>query len=222
MSILDRIRRIAEANINSLLDRADTPEMELEAKIKELEEAITEAKEALAGFSVVHKRSNREREQLEAQSCEWQKKAEHALKEKDENSARRAVSERIKVDDRLGRLRPQIAKNEATYGELKGNLVLLHDRLKAARNRLSELRARQRAAEAQKKFEEKLDKIDATATNDAAFEKFEDVVFQTESEVEVSREIRGEISALEMEVEQEEHDAKVDAELAALRKGMEK
>ena len=43
MSIIDRIRRIAQANIHSLLDKVDTPEMVIQDKIGELEKTMTEA-----------------------------------------------------------------------------------------------------------------------------------------------------------------------------------
>ena len=37
MSIIERIRRIARANIHSLLDKADTPEMALQDKIGKID-----------------------------------------------------------------------------------------------------------------------------------------------------------------------------------------
>ena len=80
MSIIDRIRRIAQANIHSLLDKADTPEMALREKIEELEKTIGEAKEALASYGVSRKRLEMERAQSERAIEEWMQKAEAELK----------------------------------------------------------------------------------------------------------------------------------------------
>jgi phage shock protein A len=140
------------------------------------------------------------------------------LSEDDESAARRAVGERIKVEDRLERLEPSIAKSEKIYEELKEELVKLHDRLNEVRAKLSELRTRQRAAEARKKFGDRAAKVSSTDTGRSEFEKFEDQVLQAETEVEVEREIRAEISGMDSEAERGERDARVDAELKALKK----
>ena len=42
MSIFERIQRIAKANVNWLLDKAEPAEQELESKITEIEELCSE------------------------------------------------------------------------------------------------------------------------------------------------------------------------------------
>jgi len=218
MAILERIRRIARANIHHVLDKVDTPDLVLKEKIEELQRVIGEAKKALAGFAVAHKRLENEQNQLERSKREQTLKAETALKEDDEPLARKALSEKIKAEGRLNSLRPAIDRSAETYKELKDSLVALNDQLKTARAKLVELRSRQQAASAQKAVAEKLDKAKAVSTADIDFSKFEEDVVHAESEAEIEREIRAEIADVEKGIEKQAAESQVDKELDALKK----
>jgi len=50
----------------------------------------------------------------------------------------------------------------------------------------------------------------------------EDEVLETESEVEIDREVRGDLTKADMEIEKQSQELKVDAELDALKKSMKK
>jgi phage shock protein A len=218
MSIIDRIRRIAQANINSLLDKADTPEMVLQDKIAELEKTISEAKEALAAFAISQKRLEMEQSKSERAVTEWNKKAELELKGGKEAAARNALVYRIRSRERADRLGGMLDQSRKTFDELKENLVVLNDQLRAAKISLSELQSRKKAAEAQKVFGGKLDKAMAVSGRDLNFSPFEEEVLQAEMEVEIDREVRGDMASIDKEIELQEVDSKVDAELEALKK----
>ena len=218
MSIIDRIRRIAQANIHSLLDKADTPEMVLQDKIGELEKTISEAKEALAAFAVSQKRLEMEQSNSERAVTEWTQKAELELKSGKEAAARNALVYRIRSRERVDRLSGMLDRSRKIYEELKENLVVLSDQLKAARISLSELQSRKKAAEAQRAFGGKLEKAMAVSGRDLNFSPFEEEVLQTEMEVEIDREVRSDMASIDKEIEKQEVDSKVDAELEALKK----
>ena len=218
MSIIDRIRRIAQANIHSLLDKADTPEMVLREKIEELEKAIVEAKEALASYGVSRKRLEMERAQSERAIEEWMQKAEAELKSGKESAARNALTLRIRSRERAQRLGRMIEQSGRTYDELKESLIVLNDHLRAARLGLSELQTRKRAAQAQKAFGGKLDKAMSVSGSDINFSSFEEEVLQKEMEVEIDREVRADMAAIDREIERKTVDSIVDSELDALKK----
>jgi phage shock protein A len=218
MSIIDRIRRIAQANINSLLDKADTPEMVLQDKIEELEKTIGEAKEALAGFAVSRKRLEMEQAQSERAVTDWMQRAEQELKNGKESAARNALTHRIRSRERADRLRGMLDQSRKIYEELKENLVVLSDQLRAARLSLSELQTRKRAADAQKAFGSKLDKAMTVSGRDINFSPFEEEVLQTEMEVDIDREVRADMAAIDKEIEQRKVDSAVNSELDALKK----
>jgi phage shock protein A len=222
MSILDRIRRITRANVNDALDHMEDPEKMLKHKIRELEDATQTARQALANYAVSFKKMEKEQEQMKRLLAEWQQKAEASLKLGDEAMARKALAEKLKCTERIATLEPSIEQSRKTYGELKDNLAILQDQLRVAKLKASELQSRKHAAAAQQAFGASFDKVTASSVEDGDFAKMEDRVLQAESEVEIDREVRGDLSRTEAEVEKKSQELKVDAELEALKKSMGK
>lgn len=213
MPILDRIRRIAQANITQWLNQVEAPEAEVEAKIRELEAGAVEAKNALAIFAVTYKRVEKNIRDLELARSEHQLRAEQALQAGDESTARRALSEKIKGSERIEQLTPVLESRRETYDELKESLVEIHDQLNQARAKLMDLRARKRAAEAEQVLGNKLDSI--RQSEDPGFERLEDSVMEAESRSEVEREVRGEL--LPKPLERSFREQQVDEELKSLQ-----
>ncbi|MGA0332568.1 MAG: PspA/IM30 family protein [Kiritimatiellia bacterium] len=213
MPILERIRRIAQANLTQWLNQAEAPEAEVEAKIRELESGALEAKNALANFAVTYKRLEKNVKDLQ-QACDMQQqRAEQALSEGDEAAARRALSEKLKASERIAQLTPVLESRRETYNELKDSLVEIHDQLNQTRAKLMDLRARKRAAEAEKALGQSLDQ--ARAPGDSGFARLEESVMASESRVEVDREIRSDLSHEPLERSLRER--RIDEELKSLQ-----
>lgn len=213
MPLLDRIRRIARANITQFLNQAEAPEAEIEAKIRELEDGAVEAKNALANFAVTYKRMEKTIRDLQDTCDEHQRRAELALEAGDESAARRSLSDKLKSRERLEQLTPVLESRRETYDELKDALVEIHDQLNHARARLVDLRSRRRAAEAERVLGDSLDQV--RDSEDGSFTRLEDEVSDTESRVAVDREIRGQLDPREiMEVMRKEE---IENELLALK-----
>ncbi len=216
MAILDRIHRIARANIAQLLNRVETPEDEIAARIRELEDAAREAKDALAGFAVTYKRLEKNIDELQGARADWQARAEAAVKAGDESLARRALGERLKVEERLAALEPVLQSRRETYDELREDLVRIHDQLSQARARLMDLRARKRAAEAEKAMGRRMTGVDHGEGTD--FERLEDEVMAAEAQVEIDRELRGTLTPLADRMDRNARSQAVDNELDALKR----
>ena len=218
MAILDRIHRIARANIAQLLNQVETPEDEVAARIRELEDAAREAKDALAGFAVTYKRLERNVDELRQTRTEWQARAEAELKAGNEDMARRALGERMKTEERLAALEPVLQSRRETYDELREDLVRIHDQLSQARARLMDLRARKRAADAEKAMGRRMS--DARSGDAGDFERLEDEVMAAEAQVEIDRELRGSLSPLSEKLDRGAQDRKLDSELEALKRDL--
>ena len=220
MSIFDRIQRIAKANINWLLDKVELPEQELESKIKELEETLQEGRESAASYGATFRRLERELEDLRSQQQNLTKEAEQALKAKDENVARKLLTEKVKLSERIAQIMPGVEQGRKTFEMLKDNMIKLQDQLKAAKVKLGDLKARKRAAEAQKAFDQQLSKTTALGSDGVAFERLEDEVLQTEAEVEIRQEIQSGAMS-DMELAARSRDLQVEAELQAMKERLE-
>lgn len=216
MSILDRMRRITKANINWLLDKVEPVEQELESKIKELEETVQEGRASAASYGATFKRMQRELEQLKRQQSDLKAEAERALKAGDEDTARKALTEKVKLSERIGQIQPGVEHGSKTYEILRNNIVKLQEQLKAAKLKLQDLRARKRVAEAQNAFEQHLDKTVAVGGEGVAFDRLEDEVLQTEAEAEIRQEIHSD-ALTDVQLAERSRDLQVEAELEAMK-----
>ncbi len=221
MSVLDRIQRIAKANMNWLLDKVEVPEQELASKIKELEDTLQQGRESAASYGATFRRLEHELEALRSLQENLTKEAEQAIKGNDEEIARKLLTEKVKLSERIAQITPGVDQGRKTFDMLKDNMIKLQDQLKGAKVKLGDLKARKRAAEAQKAFDQELSKsTTALGSDGAAFERLEDEVLQTEAEVEIRQEIQGGAMS-DMELAERSRDLQVEAELQAIKERLE-
>ncbi len=222
MSILERFKRMAKANIHDALDRMESPEKNLKQRIRELEEAVKEAKVSAASFAASLKKSEKEQDQLKRLKAEWENKAAQAMKLNDEPAARKALEAKLKLNERLVEIEPQVARSSETYRQLRNNIEKLGQQLADSKLKMTELLSRQQAASAQKNFSEHLDKASALSSENEEFQKMEEQVFRKEAEAEIEQEARGDLRGIEDQVSRQSQQLQVDAELAALKKKVAK
>lgn len=220
MSIFDRIQRIAKANINWLLDKAEPAEQELAAKMKEIEEAILEGRESAATYGATFRRLETQMGQLTEQQADLTKQAENALKMGDEAAARKALSEKVQLAERIAQMKPGLDRGKVTYQMLRDNLVKLQEQLKAAKLKFEDLKARKRTADAQKTFDKHMNRAVGMDPEGASFDRLEDDVLQSEAHVEINQELRGD-SLSDIELAQKARDMQVEAELVELKGKLE-
>ena len=218
MSILARIRRVVQANMHDLLDKVDTPEMEIESRVDELHRALGEARRALAGYAVTRKRLASDRESLERKQEDLQTRAEEALRAGNEALARDCLAERVRVEQRLEQVIPAAEKSAATFTEMKDNLVALGEQLKMARAKLAELRARKRSAEARQAAGEKLEQARHAAAEAVGFDRLEEQVSEAETDIEIQEEIQAELGDIEDKLEAGDTESRIDHELSQLKR----
>lgn len=220
MSILDRLRRIVKANINGLLDIAEPPENELEAKIKELEEAIGQGRESAAAYGATFKRMERELEDFKQQQKMLTEDAENAVKGGDQELARKSLMKKVKLEERISQMSPGVEDGKRTFEMLRDNLIKLQEQLKSAKLKLYDLKSRKRAADAQLIFDKNFSKVNAAYSEGQAFERIEDDVLQSESEVEINAEIRGD-ELTDIDLTHRARDLQVEAELQNIKDKLE-
>jgi phage shock protein A len=225
MSIFKRIQDIISANLNDMVADYENPEQMLRQAVREMEDAIHKARPDVAKAMANDKTIAKELAANSAQVSTWEERAVSAVESGDDKLARKALERKKEYEKIAAALADQhVAAGEASQ-MLRRQLEAMEAKLADAQRRLSTLVARNRAAEIRTKMATsegavRLDENDAFSKFDRLSKKVE----MAEAEAEAMAELaRGRKPAEETAREPDEPssaDLEVDAELAALKKGL--
>lgn len=230
-TILGRIGRLARANINALIDRAEDPQKMLDQLVRDYSGSIAEAEEAVAVTIGNVRLAEQDHDADAAESREWGGKAQAASNKAeelraagDEGAAAKfdalakvALTKQITAEREMRDAEPLIAAQNETVEKLKAGLVAMRTKLAELTSKRDELVARAASVAAQSTVQDAISSIDALdPTTEVA--RFEDEVRREEARVAGHAEIQGD--SLEQQfAELEDHttQTEVEARLAALK-----
>ena len=133
MGIFSRTRDIIAANVTDLLDKAEDPAKMIRMIILEMEETLVEVRASAARTIADQKEMRRHIAKLEKLQDSWTEKAELALSKDREDLAKAALVERQKAADMAD--------------QLKAEITVLDDALKASEADIAKLQSKLRGHE---------------------------------------------------------------------------
>ena len=214
MGIFSRFTDIVNSNINSLLDKAEDPEKMVRLIIQEMEDTLVEVRSASAKTLANKKDISTQIAKLEAESGDWQAKAELAISKDREDLARAALQEKKKCSEHADVLKKELEIIDEQIGKLQDEISQLQDKLADAKARQKTIIMRQKTVSSRLEVKKSLDstKVDSAM---GRFEQYERKIDDLESQVEAydlgKKTLADEFADLES-------DDKIDDELAALKK----
>ena len=151
MGILDRVSTMLRANINALLDQAEDPEKMMDQIIRDMGEAIRQARGQVAEMIAQEKRLEADQVRNRTLADEWERKAELALQRGSEDLAKEALRRKIDFERNAQVYGQQLQSQEQVVGKLKGDLGALESKFEQAKRDRDMLIARHRRAVAQQR-----------------------------------------------------------------------
>ncbi|MDM8546520.1 PspA/IM30 family protein [Candidatus Venteria ishoeyi] len=222
MSIFQRMNDIINASINDLLDRVEDPERMIKQIIREMEDNIAQAKEGVIDAIASEKQLEKELERHRKQADSWHDKARQALANDKEELARSALAQKKEIDRIIENLEPSWESAAQTSQRLKKQLKALEQRLDEAKRKRTTLQARQRAAQARTQMSQTMDTFQNGLDAQHKFDRMEDKVSEMEARSEAIDELEDDNTPLEKEFLEMEIDQDIEAELAAMKKDLDK
>ncbi len=214
MSIFSRLTDIVNANLNSLLDRAEDPEKMIRLMVQEMEDTLVEVRASAARGIADKKDIERKLTRAESAQDEWERKAELALSKDRDDLAKGALLEKAKLEETAGYLSQELGHLAEAFQKHEVDIQQLEQKLREARAKQKSLTTRVATAESSLRVRERLQDY---RVEDAfeRFEKMERRIDMVEAETEAYD--VGHARSLDDEILDLERDEAIEAELEALK-----
>ncbi|WP_281559464.1 phage shock protein PspA [Thalassomonas sp. RHCl1] len=215
MGMFSRFADIINANINSMLDKAEHPEKMIKLIIQEMEETLVEVRAAAAKHIAEKKTLLRQKRTIETSISHWQEKAELAVSKDREDLARSALAEKNKSKEQAQLIQEELDTLEEYLSKVQEDSQRLQDKLTEAKRRQQAYVVREQSVQARLKVRQQAAVVNIDEAI-AKFERYQQKIDRVEAEVEAYD--LTENKDLNSQFRELENDDNIEQELAQLKK----
>jgi phage shock protein A len=220
MGIFSRTRDIIAANVTDLLDKAEDPAKMIRMIILEMEETLVEVRASAARTIADQKEMRRQIAKLDTLQQSWVEKAELALSKDREDLAKAALFERQKAADMASQLKAEIEVLDDALRASETDIAKLQTKLREARARQNAIMTRMESAHNRARLRELYSgpKVDEAFSRFDVLERHADLAEGHADALSLGAPPR----TLDDEIAELRASDKVDAELEALKANLAK
>ena len=215
MSIFSRVRDLLSANINAMLDSAEDPEKMADEYLRQLNNELYEAKTSVAAAMADATKLNNKEAQYLAETDQWARKAEAALRAGDENLAKAALARKVQSQKLAEQYTQQSNAQDEQVELLQQALVQLETRISETRAKRELIVAKKNRAQTQEAIQRTvrgIGNINAMDKLDQLEERVDDRLAKADAMSQLEQ------GTLESKFRNLERDSEVDSELAELKR----
>lgn len=182
-NILKKFSKIMSANVNSILDKMESPEKMMNQYIADMEEDIADVKMQTAGVMAEAKLIENRISVMEAEIASYEEMTKDALAKEDETAALVLTKKKLQLEDELAKLKEakavaddNVTKMKEMYEKLNSDMSAIKIKRDTLKSKLSVIKVKDivsesgangasalKTAEEFRRLEEKIDKRLATA-----------------------------------------------------------
>ena len=206
MGTFSRISNVVRAEVDEVLNKLEDPKKMVRQMVLDMEAALDDAVIAVGQAMANEKLLSRRIVQKQTDSALWARKAEDTMDAGEEELARKALFQKVAVDEAVNTLQKAREEAEAVTATLKQRLAEMKAKLASARARQSTLAIRKQVVVQEMRQDARV----------AAYDKFVRDVAREEATAEIYAEMVDE-AQLQEEFDQLERKQRVEAEIQVLK-----
>ncbi len=139
MTILNRVTQILQANINTILDKAENPESMVRQLIREIEENIIELRKETAKALSSQKMLTKKLHKIEARKEQLQTLSEQAFVSGNNTAARNISSQKDVLEEEAAAINLHLSQIETIIEKLQKSRLALEDKVQQVRRQKEEI-----------------------------------------------------------------------------------
>ncbi len=206
MGTFSRISNVVRAEVDEVLNNLEDPKKMVRQMVRDMEDALDDAVVAVAQAMANEKLLARRIAQKREDSALWTRKAEDAMAAGEEELARKALVQKVAVDEAVNTLQKVREEAEAVTATLRQRLAELKAKLASARTQQSTLAIRKQVVVQEMRQDARVE----------AYDRFVRDVAREEATAEIYAEMVDD-AQLEDEFDQLERKQRVEAEIQVLK-----
>ncbi|MDD3902484.1 MAG: PspA/IM30 family protein [Sphaerochaeta sp.] len=214
MGVFSRFLDIVNANINSLLDKAEDPEKMIKLMMQEMEDTLIELKSSCAAKMASRAKTDRTYKEAESAVNRWQSRAQLAISKGREDLAREALLEKKQAKATMEQLKDELVYADEIIKTSKSEINQIEDKLAVVKQKYQMMVERAKRATEEQAAQETLKRAAESATYNR-FSNMEEKIDRMQANNDLNKSGFGSLDDKFKDLEEMDD---IDAEIAELRK----